>query len=85
MQIAFATCERHAALGFIQAAYPDREIADAADSAGPLLDLVEKDIVRIEDPGMHGRCGVIPGTNFKSAGVSAEQIREACELFNAKG
>lgn len=54
VKIEFATCVRSTALGFIQRVYPSRAITDTPDSAGPLLDFVEKDIVRIQDPTMYG-------------------------------
>lgn len=67
MKLHFATCERHRALAFIQRVYPDREITDTDDSAGPLLDLVERDVVRVQDPSMHARNGqiaIIPGHHW---------------------
>lgn len=61
MDIEFATCERWRALEFIKKVYPSRTITDTPDCAGPLLDLVEKDIVRIQDPLMYGnRIAVSP-------------------------
>lgn len=50
--ITFATCNRKSALEFLQKIFP--ELADTPDSVGPLLDLVEADIVRVLDPMMHG-------------------------------
>ena len=38
---------------------------DTPESAGPLLDYVEKDIIRIPDPMMHGsQVGLLPTTNW---------------------
>jgi len=54
MYFQFATCERNRALEFLKKLYLDREVADTPEDAGPLLDIVEKDIVRIPDPDMHG-------------------------------
>ena len=65
MNIEFATCTRHRALEFIQKACVGQTITDTPDSAGPLLDLVEKDIVRVQDPMMYGsRIGIVPGTKW---------------------
>jgi hypothetical protein len=65
MEIQFATCERWRALGFIKKVYPSRTIEDTPECAGPLLDLVEKDIVRIQDPMMYGtRIEVVPGKKW---------------------
>lgn len=76
----FATCERGRALEFLKQIY-SRPITDTPDSAGPLLDFVERDVVRVQDPMMHGRTPqVIPGTHWD------EQYREAvisaCLLFH---
>ena len=81
MNIEFATCERHHALGFIQKVYPSKNITDTRDSAGPLLDLVERDIVRVQDPAMYGdRIEVSPNaTNWKEE--YREQVIAACKLF----
>ena len=50
----FATCDRKRALGFLRAVYPSIVIEDTAEDAGPMLDLVEADVIRIQDPLMHG-------------------------------
>jgi len=53
---------------------------DSPESAGPLLDLVEADVVRIQDPRMYGeRIGVIPGHNWKEDDRAA--VVEACKRF----
>ena len=81
MNIEFATCERKRALGYIQQVYPSRVITDTPDSAGPLLDLVEQDIVRIQDPAMYGgRIEVSPNaTNWQEK--YREEVIAACKLF----
>ena len=81
MNIEFATCDRRRALGYIQRVYPSKTITDTPESAGPLLDLVEKDIVRIQDPEMYGtRISVSPNaTNWKEE--HREQVVSACKLF----
>ncbi len=79
--ITFATCVRGTALGFIQKVYPSQEITDTPESAGPLLDFVEKDIVRIQDPMMHGdNIQVIQGTNW-SDDTNKKEIIAACEIL----
>ncbi len=58
----FATCDRNRALYFLQEVYPSRKIEDTPESAGLLLDLVEQDLIRIQDPLMYGkRIQVVPG------------------------
>ncbi len=82
MSFEFATCVRKTALGFIQKVYPSKTITDSSDSAGPLLDFVEKDIVRIQDPMMHGsRIRVSPGENWVEDTEMRKEIQEACKLF----
>lgn len=84
MEIHFATCDRQHALRFIQDVYPSRTITDSPDSAGPLLDFVESDVVRIQDPRMHGdRPEVIPGNNWNER-YRADVIA-ACRVFHEKG
>ena len=81
MQIEFATCERHRALEFIQRVYPSKTITDTPDCAGPLLDLVERDIVRIQDPAMYGnQIAVSPNApNWDES--HRESVIAACKLF----
>lgn len=63
MNISFATCERQRALGFIQTVYPRHIITD--DTCKEILDLVEQDILRVEDPMMYGnQIRVLCGTNW---------------------
>lgn len=70
MGFAFATCERHRALGFLKKMYPSAEVTDTDESAKPLLDQVEKDVIRVGDPDFHG------GAIFPSKG-SPEEISAA--------
>lgn len=48
----FATCERGRALGFLTKFYPSTEVKDEG-ATSDVLDLVEKDIIRIPDPAFH--------------------------------
>lgn len=83
MNIEFATCERHRALSFLKQVYPACVITDSEECAKPLLDLVAKDIVRIQDPMMHGnRIAVSPSaTNWKEEHRAA--VVAACEQLAA--
>ena len=77
----FATCERWRALQFLQQVYPSRKIEDTPKSAGPLLDLVEQDLIRIQDPSMYGkRIQVVPGNKWKEE--ARDQVTKACKLFH---
>lgn len=76
----FATCDRNRALEFIQKVYPSKKITDTIDCAKPLLDFVEKDIVRVQDPLMHGNTiQIVPSNNWDEK--YREQIVSACKLF----
>lgn len=63
----FATCDRRMALGFLQQAYPTCVIEDSADSAGPLLDLVEADVIRVQDPNFHQPTEIVPAKNWDAS------------------
>lgn len=81
MHIQFATCERNRALEYIQRVYPSQNITDTPDCAGPLLDFVEKDIVRIQDPTMYGKnIGVVPGNSWNDSYRDA--VLKAATLFH---
>ena len=80
MSFSFATCDRNIALEFLQKYYPEKNISDSINSAGPLLDFVEQDIVRIQDPMMHSNAQVIASTNWDEK--FRDQVIKACEIFN---
>jgi len=81
MTFSFATCNRKMALEFIQKVYPSKVITDTPESAGILLNYVEKDIVRIQDPLMHGQNPqVIPATNWNES--YRTEVIAACEFFH---
>ena len=81
--IHFATCERHRALEFLKKLYPSQEITDTKDCAGDFLDLVAKDIVRVQDPMMHGlRCQVIPGNNWSES--YTQEVLTSIAKFHGK-
>ena len=86
MILNFATCERRKALEYIQQVLPSREIADTPESAGPLLDFVEQDIVRVQDPFMYGnRIQVTPGKNWVEDFAVRQKIVDACLIFQPEG
>lgn len=71
---AFATCERHRALGFLRKLNPSTELHDSPESAGDLLDIIEADELRVCDPDFHGG-SIIQGKNWK--GDTAERATAA--------
>lgn len=74
MSIQFATCDRRRALGFLKKLYPSCDIQDAPDSAGPVLDFVARDIIRIGDPDFHN------GQVFASKGTPSEIDHAIAEM-----
>ena len=85
MSFSFATCDRKCALEFIKKVYPSKDITDTPESAGKLLDFVEKDIVRIQDPMMHGmNIRVLPSNNWNGEESVKNAIVSACEIFHGK-
>lgn len=82
MKIHFATCNREVALEFLQKLYPSTKVEDTPEDAGPLLDLVEKDIVRIQDPNYHNPAKVIPATHWAEA--SRDDFMRICQEFHNK-
>jgi hypothetical protein len=67
MSIEFATCEPLRALDYIKQVYPTKSGAITKDSIGKLLDLVGRDILRVQDPLMYGsRIAVVPGQKYST-------------------
>ena len=79
MSFSFATCVRKTALEYLNVIY-DKGITDAPDSAGPFLDFVEKDIVRVQDPMMHSPAQVIAGTHWSDD--KRDDVVDACKVFH---
>lgn len=82
MAFYFATCDRQRALGFLKKLYPSAVIEDAPESAGPLLDLVERDVMRIPDPDFHQPAQVIPGDAWNEA--EREACVAICQAFHER-
>ena len=81
--IDFATCNRGQALKYIQTVYPDKDITDTPESAGKLLDFVEKDMVRVQDPMMYGnQIAINPGKNWVEDEAIRAEIVNAAKLFS---
>lgn len=82
MLIEFATCNRRTALEFLQQALPLLKLTDTPESIGALLNLVERGIVRIQDPSMYGfRIGIILGANWNES--FREEVLEAGKILLA--
>jgi len=82
MQIEFATCERNKALDWIRQVYPSATIEDAPESAGPLLDFIEQDRIRIQDPMMYGhRINVVPGRKWVETVAGRKAVLAAVRVL----
>lgn len=79
MHIQFATCDRNRALGFLQKLYPSYPVSDTPESAGPLLDLIQADKVRVTDPDCHTGM-IVPGTHWNEE--SRADVVTVCENFH---
>ena len=79
MGFSFATCDRKSALGFLQKSYPGREVDDSGSTA-TLLDLVEKDVIRVQDPMMHPNTQIIPARNWDED--RRDQVVAVCQAFH---
>jgi len=66
MTFSFATCNRSFALDFLKRMYPEREGRDVP-FVHDLLDYVEKDVIRIQDPMMHSSPQIIAWKNWSDA------------------
>lgn len=78
MIINFATCERKRALEYIRKVYPSKEIQES--DVAELLDFVEKDYARVQDPMMYGnRIAIIPGKKFRPE--MRKEIEKVCKNF----
>ena len=63
MSIMFVTCDKERALGFINKMYPENEDL-VLDEIPLLIDLIEKDILRVQDPEFHNPCQIVAGKNY---------------------
>lgn len=72
MGFQFASCDRQRVLGFLRKLYPNFPVSDTPDCAGPVLDYVAADVIRILDPDMHGFCtnNVVASANWDHADQS---------------
>lgn len=75
----FGTCNRRKALEFLRSIYEDESIADEGPTKD-LLDLVEADIVRVQDPMMHSPAAIMPSTNFVEP--MRDSLTATCKAFH---
>jgi len=80
--IEFATCEVNRAFDYLKQVYPSREITK--EMVSKLLDLVSKDILRIQDPYMYGnKIAVVAGNKYKPE--NKVEIDEAIKQLKENG
>ncbi len=77
----FATCDTGRAFEFLQRVYPSRDVT--RDACAKVLDLVAADIIRIQDPMMHGNSPqIVPGKNWNESN-RAEVFAECQKMHDA--
>lgn len=69
VMINFCSRDREHALRCLRVAAAQPELMDTKDSAGPLLDLIDQDVVRVQDPDFHWPAKVITGKKWDSKRV----------------
>ena len=85
MRVEFATSVRNEALKYLQKVYPSSVISDTPESAGPMLDLVSKDIIRVQDPYMYGKhIAIVPGNNWVEDAEKRKEITAICNALHEK-
>ncbi len=72
----FATCDRKTAMQFLERGYPTRNINFNNESISAMLDLIENDVMRVQDPQMHGSPNLISGQKYSS--MSRDAILAIC-------
>lgn len=78
MNINFATCEPKRALEFIRKVYSSYTITE--EQCKEVLDLVAQDIIRIQDPMMHGSTiQVVVGNKFDASKHDVPTIQKTCQ------
>lgn len=63
--ISFATCEVGRAVEFIQKMYPSKVVTK--DKFPLVAYLIERDILRVQDPDFHQPCQIIAGKSYSTA------------------
>lgn len=81
MSIIFATCDVKKAMGFINKMYPSHK--DLIEEDIPqLVKLINRDVVRVQDPDFHQPCQIIEGRNYTKE-YSVDIFDAISELKNA--
>lgn len=75
----YSTCNRGVAMEFLVKIYPGTVIEDVGKTRA-LLDLVEADKVRIQNPAIYGRFSeIVQGANYSQR--EKQEIERVCEDF----
>ena len=81
MAFMFATCCTKMAEEFIQRVYPNAKVNPETPAMKAVLDLVGADIIRIQDPMMHGTAPqVVAGTHWDES--RRDEIAAACKAMH---
>lgn len=80
----FASCQWNPyAKSFLQKMYPSKPVND--DEIPKLIDLINKDVLRIQDPEYHKPCQIIAGNKYQGEehdSLIAEAIAELKRVFH---
>lgn len=71
--VTFATCDKQAGLRFLKVLYPSKNVT--LEKVSKLMLLLDKDILRIQDPMMHTPAQIIAGHKYKKE--NSGEIQEA--------
>lgn len=80
MNLQFATCVPETALEFINKMYPNNEDL-TKDEIPELIDLIKRDILRVQDPNFHQPCQIVAGKKYQSSddeeiGIAIDKFKE---------
>lgn len=77
----FASCDEHRVYCFLRLLYPHNQDKITKENVivEEFLNLIKKDIIRLQDPAMHGnRCVVLPGSNWEKKCITEDKMVEIC-------
>jgi len=80
VSLQFATCVPKTALEFINQMHPNNEDL-TKDEIPELIDLIRRDILRVQDPNFHNPCQIVAGKKYQSSdddeiGIAINKLKE---------
>ncbi|MFW6173692.1 MAG: hypothetical protein ACOC5T_08105, partial [Elusimicrobiota bacterium] len=77
IKMMFASCQKNMVIDFIRHFYPTFQESDSPK----MMSLIDKDILRVTDPNMHGQAELVHGKKYDSKFDG--EINEAVKEFKA--